>query len=335
MNIDMDFSLLGSSKSQRSNKDNSASSKTNHNQLQFDLKNHVWSKVSNEILDKCKNGQQLGRRERLSLNQVIVDFMQFMKTTAKVKSDEIATAIYNTYPDTFSDRIGGTTFGKGCESLKQSIYNAVLYRKNRSEKKIRLVDSDDEEIAERQRQTDLNHKGDQYGCIDYAPKLPEDEDDTLQEIKRCILIELFSNTESDRHEILKLMNETYPTQRASINGKNRNLECITSDWPFLKDAECLIAHSSRLLGKNVSEIWSNSIQQKGKTMRQWFKTPQVQKREKMDAEKINNFFNECKNACEVRKDQVPKSLIIFQLLSTYFKESEESLFKIIDVKYMI
>lgn len=60
------------------------------------------------------------------------------------------------------------------------------------------------------------------------------------------------------------MTETYPTLRGVINEKSRNIEEITVQWPFLKEPEFILQHSFILLGKNISNGWSDSLSKKVK-----------------------------------------------------------------------
>ena len=47
------------------------------------------------------------------------------------------------------------------------------------------------------------------------------------------------------------------------------------------------------------------------------------------------IFEKCKQAEALTKDKVPKQLVIFPLLLCYFGESENDLYKIIDVSNVL
>ncbi|KAL0098873.1 hypothetical protein PUN28_020860 [Cardiocondyla obscurior] len=91
------------------------------------------------------------------------------------------------------------------------------------------------------------------------------------------------------------MTETYPTLRGIINEKSRKIEEFLVEWPFLKEPEFFLEHSSMLLGKNVQKIWIDSLSKKVKPIRQYIK------------------FNK---AAEVTRDNVPKIFVIFSLAAT-------------------
>lgn len=85
-----------------------------------------------------------------------------------------------------------------------------------------------------------------------------------------------------------------------------------------------------MLGKDVCKVWADSINKKIKPLRQYLK---FCKRGNIDER--TEIINNCKVAVKVRKDEVPKILVTFKLLINYFQESENLLFKIISVSYIL
>lgn len=115
-------------------------------------------------------------------------------------------------------------------------------------KRVLSPDSDDEEKTEK---VAILRRQDQYGFIEYAPKLSFTENPKLQKEKLLWLIELFATVERDTKEVGQLMAETYATLQSIINEKSRNIEEISVHWPFLKKPEIILQHSSILLGKDI------------------------------------------------------------------------------------
>ena len=271
-----------------------------------------------------------------------------IKDTSRTLAGKFARKLCDAYPETFFDKLGGKKvegnddiWGDGYETLTTQIYNCVKYRENsssksRKRKRVPERDSDDEEIEARENEEVIAKKWDEYGCVEYAPDLPSTETSNSQEEKRLLLKEFFENNENDEKEVLKLMNETYSTQRSSINKRNRNLNDVMIDWPFLSNPVHFINHSSRLLGKNVSEIWNESLKAKAKIIRLYLKVPQkIVKGDKKDnkKEKIIAIFHESKQYIDVNKSKLYKILVIFSLLATVFDEKIDCFFKIIKVSY--
>lgn len=57
-----------------------------------------------------------------------------------------------------------------------------------------------------------------------------------------------------------LIRDTYATLRNAIKvKKDRDLNRIFTDWPFLNEPSKLIDHATCLLEKSVSEVWQNSL----------------------------------------------------------------------------
>lgn len=294
----------------------------------------IWSKVPNSILEACKKGEKLLPKHRQSLNRVVADYMiNEINATSRAVAEEIAHNICKTYPLTFKDIIGNEQWGSGIETLRLQIYNCVQYMKHSKQQTKRSLspDSDDADNELKKKEALLLRRQDEYGCVNYAPKLPSTENSTIQEVKRLHLIRLFNNIdERDSMEISRLMKETYCTQRAVINQKDRDLQELSVEWPFLKDPDYFIQHSCILLGNDVCKVWADSLNKKIKPLRQYLKFCK-----RGNTDKRTEIINDCKVAVEVRKDKVPKILIIFKLLVNYFQESENVLFKIINVSYIL
>ncbi|XP_039307544.1 uncharacterized protein LOC105207072 isoform X2 [Solenopsis invicta] len=304
----------------------SSSNRSSTKVKSINLEDGVWSKLSERIVAACVRGDKLCFSDRKAVIQKIVEYMiDTLKNTTRSKAHEIATILCNTYPKTFADTIGNDEmWGSGLETVRLEIYNACLYKinskKRKSFSKATNYDSDDAEQEERQQQA-TSRRQDEYGCVEYAPILLDENAES--ENKRRTLLELFALHEINP-QVLKLMEETYPTLRAVLNDKNRNLEIIAAEWPFLQETDCFFQYCSRLLGKNVVQVWTNSLSNKTKSIRQYFKHSQKKK-----ANEINEIINDCKTAVQIRKDKIPKLLVIFRLLIFYFNEKENFLFKII------
>ncbi|XP_067209386.1 uncharacterized protein [Linepithema humile] len=310
----------------------SMSSNSSKKQYVLNMKEGVWDKISDTIITTCQKGEKLLPAQRQAINRVVADYMiNVLQQTSRGVSEEIAKNICETYPQTFKDTIDNQQWGSGVETLRMQIYNCVQYMKHTKSRTKRALspDSDDTDQEERRKEAAILRRQDEYGCVEYAPRLPSTEDPKSQEEKRLRLIELFAVVERDTKEVGQLMTETYPTQRGVINEKLRNIEQILVDWPFLKEPEFILQHGSILLGKNIHNVWSDSLSKKVKPIRQYFKFSKNIPDRKMQA--ITCIINECKETAQVTKENMPKILVIFPLLLEYFGEKSNFLFKIISI----
>ncbi|KYQ49820.1 hypothetical protein ALC60_11102 [Trachymyrmex zeteki] len=293
------------------------------------MKEEVWDKVSDTIVTTCQRGEKLLPAQRQTINRIVADYMiNVLQRTSRGVAEKIARNICETYPETFKDTIDNQQWGSGIETLSMQIYNCVQYMKHTKSHNKRALspDSDDADEEERKKEAAILRRQDEYGCVEYAPRLPSTENSKSQEEKRLRLLELFATLERDTNEIGQLMTETYPTLRGVINEKSRNIEEILVQWPFLKESEFILQHSSILLGKNIQKVWSDSLSKKVKSIRQYIKFSK-----KIPTNVKICIVNECKDVVQITKENTPKILVIFPLLLAYFTEKTNFLFKIISV----
>ena len=208
----------------------------------INLDQYVWKKLSNVIIQALKNGDRLTYPQRKTVIHLVVDYMiDELQDTSRGMANEIAKIMSNTYPHEFLDTVGNERWGSGHDSLRLGIYNTCLYKVSRQKgrKKRPFIaisnDSDDEDKEKRDKECARIEKQDEYGCVDLAPSLPEDKTRESQEEKKAQLQEFFRSGEYQHANISKLMDDTYPTLRAELNNKKRDLEKIVLEWPFLKE----------------------------------------------------------------------------------------------------
>ena len=299
----------------------------------INLDENVWSKLSSEIINICNDGKELNYSQRRVVIQKIVEYMiEVLKDTTRGRATEIAKMVCSTYPKTFVDLIGeNETWGTGHDSLLLEIYNACLYRNSKNKRKRTFPsqedDSDDEEQQAREKEIARTKTQDEYGCVEYAPILSPDETYETQENKRLLMLNAFSQNED--LDISKLMMETYPTLRAILNDKQRDLEKIVMEWPFIQDKKHFLEHCSRLLGKNVLQEWRNTLSQRIDPTRQYLKISKIENEKRKGQEDTTNgtandkrieILTEYKKASCMTKDKKPKQIVVFSLLVMYFQE---------------
>ena len=170
---------------------------------------------------------------------------------------------------------------------------------------------------------------DQYGCVAFNPLLPPGETENSQKIKRMRLVKLFDTLEDHSlPEISDPMTLTYATQRKVIIAENRDLQILLTEWPFLKLPKFIIEHASIFLVKDVHKTWKESLQNKAKPIRQFFK---VQNHAEIAYNLMSTILKIAKEAAAITKSQISKTIVIFPLILRYFAEEPDNLFKVIDV----
>lgn len=286
-------------------------------------------------MDKILNGESIEFTEKQQVVKKIAEYMIYLNDTKRGTAQRIAEIICKLYPRTFADKIEGVEWSDGIDTLRTSIMNCVNYKIGSKKRKapVATIDSDEDEDEVQRRERDNPRNQDEYGCTEYAPELPSDENFKIQEEKRLKLIELFENLDHGSPGVFELMDNTYAMQRKSINDVTREIDIVITEWPFLTDEKCLIQHADKLLGKSLQTIWNNSLENKVKPIRQYLKTCHAIKKNK--SQELKEIIKECKEATEIRKDNFPDNAIIFPLLVLYFEENIEMLYKIIDVSFHI
>ncbi|KAL7306726.1 hypothetical protein TKK_0001395 [Trichogramma kaykai] len=262
-----------------------------------------------------------------------------LKDTSRGKAEEFARQICERYSASFRDAVDDSTskdvWDDGVSTLRQQILNAVNYklmklRASQKQKSVALFDSDDEEINARKKKDSLLLMQDEYGCVKYAPELPESESHVTQEDKRLLLLQLYENSEEKNEKIEELMISTYSTQRLMMNQKNRDLDLIFLNWPYLKTAGYLFVHCNILLGKDLQQLWNNTLPVKAKAIRLYFQCQLLNKKFQKNNSEMKDLINESKEASNMIKSKMPKIFVIFPLVTLFFKEESNLLFKLVD-----
>jgi len=72
-----------------------------------------------------------------------------------------------------------------------------IYEPKSQNKRALSPDGDDADEEKRRKEAAISRRQDEYGCVEYAPRLPSTEDSKSQEEKRLRLMELFAIVERD------------------------------------------------------------------------------------------------------------------------------------------
>lgn len=295
----------------------------------YSLKNVVYSKLSDEMMKKLQSKKSLSPNEKSNISVVIADFLHFRKDVGASAVQKITSEMCRAHPESFSIVVGGKKWSDGQDNFKIQIRNRINYLKSKQNLSLGNGTAAGTSKRTKKRSSTLQ-KQDEYGCVEYSPPLPDDETPDDQEAKRNRLLKLHQviSYQEDREEINRLMDQTYPTQRAQINGEGRDLVVIMALWPFLRSPTSLILHASRLLGKDVRNIWNEAIQNKTTPIAAYMKSRRnVRGREQI----FKEIFQESEEANVKNKSRAADTMVIFPLLINYFKEKSNYFYTIVDV----
>ncbi|KAJ8681971.1 hypothetical protein QAD02_017763 [Eretmocerus hayati] len=301
-------------------------------QPQVDL-NKVLDRIPPHVLEHCRKGNLLMSDRKLSIAHAVGDYMiEDLKNRSRKIARLLCRMICDKFPTSMSIIIEGNVWDDGFDAFYTSVRNCLNYKSSTSRglKRKSTEDGDEIEIDRRQKRAALNRNNDEYGCVNYDPKLPENETTESQEQKRKKLLDMFHNgVLGDSKECESLLKATYPTQRSLINAIDRDLDAIFSEWPHLTDASSLIKHSSWLLGKDVYEEWNVRVILICDEMRRYFKS-MMHKTRKM--ERLNQLCSEYLSAMETFRSVEPKFSVVFPLLMLSLGEDTSHLYKTVKVE---
>lgn len=192
----------------------------------YNLQEVVYNNLSEAIMNQLRSEKSLEPQQIKTIVNVVSDFLISKDDMSAKSAGKMSQHLCRSYPRSFECVINGVNWTDGEETLKKKIINCIFYKK--SSVKIRVDTSSvlDEEIVPKKRK---NHSTDEYRCVDYAPLLTEYETPETQEKKRLELMKFFEEVvpfQETKQEIIRLMDLTYPTQRAQINQQGRNLKTI-------------------------------------------------------------------------------------------------------------
>lgn len=276
-------------------------------------------------------GQRAAQSDRLKMIRVIVDAIRcHCMNPSRSQCAEIARDVVAKYPKTFGDVTDeGDVLGCGYTSLLNQIKTRVehLNRNNTLSKVRQLKRKDSESTIPRNSFNQL----DSYGCINWQPKdLPEGETPDSLEVKRQMLITLFTNEGPrlvDASRVDELMAITYWKQRDLINSSPPpQVSTIRDEWPFLFEKQWLLSHFETLTGIDLVSRLSEALHTKGRRIVNYF----LQQRLKWKGG-VSSLLKELEDDHRTFEDPNLVAIAAVLLLMAFFKEPTPSLFILADV----
>lgn len=289
-----------------------------------------WSRLPKHFIEVCQRGEVPTSYERRNVVGLIAAYLHDeLKDTSRGTARRAAAKLVQAFPNSFQDKIGESVVGDGVNSLHIQIYNRLNYYKNQRASPLQrgTVDEQEEEIEKPNKKIKL----DEYGCIAYEPPLGFEETVDMQQRKKAWLLDQFQLNQRELPKVQNWMNETYPSQRISINRRKGLIDEIFTDWPFLREPEYLLSHASTLVGKSVVDIWQQKLSKHAgiHSYMQHHCLSTLKKKPQYNV--IMGILEESKTAANNLRGEWPLVLGIFPLIAAYFKESTNYIFKIVDV----
>uniref|UniRef100_A0ABD2W5C4 CIDE-N domain-containing protein n=1 Tax=Trichogramma kaykai TaxID=54128 RepID=A0ABD2W5C4_9HYME len=285
----------------------------------------LFAKLPVDILEMMIKKEKIVNQDLTTVCTKVKEYMAAINNKTRSKAEEIAKLLCHKYPDSFRDthtkKNSTQTFGQGHEKLFIKIYNAVNYKKRQDEKK-KLSDNNRKENDPPSTKTKTKMPTDEYGCVEYAPSLPEGEDFESQEEKKKSLLEVFPDNQENLN-ISRLMLLCYPTVRLNINNRE-SMNDLEKAWPFLQRCDIFIAHASRLLGKDIMKEWELSVEHLADTAVDKLKSNV----HVIKNDQFTNVLTEYKNAVTSRRDVKPHIIASIILVIMYFQEDQDLFFTI-------
>lgn len=117
---------------------------------------------------------------------------------------------------------------------------------------------------------------DSYGCTQFSPPRPSNEDTTTLEEKRFHMVSIYQREGLDggeRSEIIHNMEITYSIQRADINATPPpSIQDLKMRWPFLFSPRGIYAHFEHLTDVKVLQVLELSMEECGRAVVEFFRT---------------------------------------------------------------
>lgn len=202
----------------------------------------IWPKLCTRIQKGIESDGPLKQNDRNQLIRDIVDALDEQNGhVSRAQMRAIASELVAKAPSTFAAQFG--------DAVKTLVLTLENRRDNFNKRHKRKRDVDSPTVDKRSKKAKL----DSYGCVSWAPDLPEGETSDSQEELRLNLTKAFE-TGLGVDEVAAMMETTYASQRALINGKIMTPEMVINQWPYLQMEDHLMNHYNKLTGKDIGQF---------------------------------------------------------------------------------
>lgn len=260
--------------------------------------------MPNKLIEALKKKKVPKASLRLEMIRIVSD--DILETTSSPNRKfcrQVAEQIFNVYPESFTDQIGGKVLSNGYESLTSQLTNRCENRRRNQQNQVieRIaVDEPPSTAAPAQKRKKIT---DSYGCVSWNPDFPDEENFESLTKKKEELKELNS---ADFDKINELMTSTFSLQRQEINGGS-GISYLLQEWPKLFLEGSLLQHFQILTAIDLTEKLEDTIEKRNKDYLNFFTFGKNKK--------LQKFLKEVK----IKKD-VNESMALLQAISMYFEE---------------
>lgn len=275
-----------------------------------------WEKMPQEVQSAIANAKRPAPDKRRQMIRILVDeIRKFDPNPPRNECLIICQNIVKEYPSSFADMTpGGVIICGGFTSLLTQVKTRIE-NINRAGTLKRLRSS--------RRSGPMPKSADSYGCTQFQPEPPPEENSETLEEKRQQLMNIYSQEgiqSGDRTEVISLMKTTYCLQRDQINQTPAaSIENLRIQWPYLFIPRGLYHHFELLTGINVLRALESSIDECGKGIEKYLR---IKAKSKV-AQSVSSEGEDGELA-----------LRVIQLLMNYFSEKTEALILLADVSVL-
>ncbi|KAF3841801.1 hypothetical protein F7725_023752 [Dissostichus mawsoni] len=177
-----------------------------------------WHKMPSKLMDVLGEKKWVKSKERLQMVRIVVDdyLHKHPGRPGRSKLMEIAKNIVGQYPLSFkqTEPFGNMPFAKdGCGPLFTQLENRVENIKRTSTPGKRRAEGGEGEVQRKKK----SRNSDRYGCVEWDVAVEGTESRAELLSKRNELKSAFKTHDPQESSVRKLMAETYPIQRETIN----------------------------------------------------------------------------------------------------------------------
>ena len=194
----------------------------------------------------------------------------YTAAVARRQMSVLAQRAVKSFPDSLEDRINGMLIGNGYESLLRQLCfrNENLNRMGHKRKTSSESDSSGQPGTSAEGTSAKFQKRDAYGCINFKPKVTNQQEADKQYLK-----DMYKNPDPQNWDKKKIHNSIelcFPAQRAIINASASTSE-IFEEWPCLFEFNGMMIHFEMLVGINLPTVFQENTSVKIKAIRDYLK----------------------------------------------------------------
>ncbi|XP_033095984.1 uncharacterized protein LOC117100416 [Anneissia japonica] len=228
---------------------------------------------------------------------------------------DVASKIVSEYPKSFQDNLDDAIVGTGYNSILTQLEHR-FQNINRTVKPTKRPNSPNSLDSNKSKKRKRGASTSSYGSIakEYQPELPEEEDESTQDLKKEALKDIYSSRVWNLDDLKGYLDETYPTVRLLINEGSQSITTLKKEWPFLFEKVGMLHHFERLVGIEVQETLTAALVSKLPRIMQFMNAKQT------TSKPLRKILKEIEAAKREDDTNNPDIIGLLLLLATFFGE---------------